>query len=159
MKCYWTEQYYCSLTKTTGTPYDGFIMGGFINDNEIDIDYLKGMLMNGRAATDDPPVEIINNRVILVRPLCAISETDIIEFIGDYSHDSDNCTYRQNEPRPFRLLVQFDLEKRIKKNQELENILYEFVLMGLNENGTLKFRPRNKRDKYYPGFKPYIEKI
>jgi hypothetical protein len=41
----------------------------------------------------------------------------------------------------------------------LEDFLYELVLRGLKEDGTLKYRPRNKRDLLYPGFKPFIKKV
>jgi len=42
---------------------------------------------------------------------------------------------------------------------ELEDGLYELVLKGLNEDGTLKCRPRNMRDLLYPGFKSFIRKV
>jgi len=114
-----------------------------------------------RAATDDPPVEIINERVKLVRPLWSLSEREIESFIKEigFQWTSSNCSYRETEPRPFRLLVQFDLRKRFEENPDLEDILFKFVLAGLNEDGTLKFRPRNKREEYWPGFKPYIRKL
>lgn len=159
MKCYWTEQYYYTFTKPEGIPYDGHRMREFIGNREIDFDYLESMVVEGRAATDDPPVEIIKENVRLVRPLEAVSEREIREFIGEYPHTSGNCTYRQREPRPFRLLVQFDLEERIGLNPGVEDLLYELVMKGLNEDGTLKFRPRNLRDKLYHGFKPFIKKI
>lgn len=158
MKCYWTELYYNTFTKPKGIPYDGFIMKKFIENNEIDLEYLTEMVKNGRATTDDPPVEIIDG-IKLVRPLENVSEKEIKQFIRDYPHESNNCSYREREPRPFRLLVQFDLEKRIEKNPELEDKLYELVLQGLNEDGTLKTRPRNMRDVLYPGFKTFIRKV
>lgn len=158
MKSYWTETYYNAFTKSTGIPYDGFRMKEFIESSKIDLDYLKGMVENGRAATDDPPVEIIFNTK-LVRPLEAISEKETKEYAGDYPHESDNCSYREKEPRPFRLLVQFDLGKRVMEDPGLETTLYELVLRGLNETGTLKYRPRNCRDTLYPGFKTFIRKV
>ncbi len=161
LKCYWTEQYYNSFTKTRGIPYDGHRMKEFIRESEIDLDYLEKMVKKGRAATDDPPVEIIIDSIKLIRPLAEIGEREIKEYIEQlgFPYRSDNCIYREREPRPFRLLVQFDLNERIKINPQLEDILYSFVLMGLNEDGTLKFRPRNKREIFWPGFKPYIKKI
>jgi tRNA(Ile)-lysidine synthase TilS/MesJ len=159
MKCYWTEQYYNALTKPKGMPYEGYRMMEFIRETPIDLDYLEDMVLEERASTDDPPVEEIYNGIRLVRPLCAISESDIKEFVGAFPHDSDNCSYRQREPRPFRLLVQFDLYDRLKADPELEEWLYEYVIMGLDERGMLKFRPRNKRNELYPGFKPYIRKL
>lgn len=161
LKCYWTEQYWLNFTKLKGIPYDGNLMKEFINSNDIDLVYLRQMVEKGRAATDDPPVEKMNGGIKLVRPLCEISEKEIKNFIESikFPYDSSNCSYRERNPRPFRLLVQFDLERRIKENPELEDILFEFVLMGLNEDGTLKFRPRNKRNEYWPGFKPYIKKL
>jgi tRNA(Ile)-lysidine synthase TilS/MesJ len=158
MKCYWTEKYYYAFTKTKGIPYDGFRMKDFIERNEIDLDYLEKMVEQGRATTDDPPVEIIGD-IKLVRPLEAVSEREIKSFIGNYPHESNNCSYREKEPRPFRLLVQFDLEKRTEEKPELEDVLYELVLRGLKEDGTLKYRPRNKRDLLYPGFKTFIRKV
>lgn len=159
MKCYWTEQYYLAFTKPKGIPYDGHKMREFIGSSEIDLGYLEKMVIEGRATTDDPPVETINESVKLVRPLESVSEREIREFIGEYPHTSDNCAYRQREPRPFRLLVQFDLEKRIGLNSGIEDLLYELVMRGLNEDGTLRFRPRNLRDELYHGFKPFIRKI
>lgn len=160
LKCYWTEIYYYTFTKPRGIPYDGFRMKELIESSEIDINYLEKMVKEGRAATDDPPVEIIDD-VKLVRPLEAVSESEIRDFVKkfNYPYESGNCSYREKEPRPFRLLVQFDLERRLKENPELEDLLYNFVLMGLNSDGTLKYRPRNLRDKLYPGFKPFQRKV
>lgn len=158
MKSYWTEKYYYTFTKTEGVPYDGIKMKEFIQESQIDLDYLHEMVENGRAATDDPPIEIIGD-MKLVRPLEAVSERETKAYANDYPHESDNCSYREKEPRPFRLLVQFDLAKRIERNPNLETILYKFVLRGLNDDGTLKFRPRNSRESLYPGFKSFIRKV
>jgi len=161
MKCYWTEQYWNLYTKQQSIPYNGSMMKKLIEECDIDLSYLENMVKQKRAATDDPPVEIINKKVKLVRPLCAISEREIESFIKEtgFPWTSNNCSYREKEPRPFRLLVQFDLRKRFEENPTLEDILYEFVLVGLHVDGTLKFRPRNKREEYWPCFKPYIKKL
>jgi tRNA(Ile)-lysidine synthase TilS/MesJ len=159
MKCYWTEQYYNKFTKNNNIPYNGFKMKKLIENNELDMNFLENMVNNKRATTDDPPVEIINKNVKLIRPLENVSEREIIDFVRAYPYDSNNCKYRQNEPRPFRLIVQFDLEKRIEKDSLIEDRLYKFVLDGLKKDGTLKHRPRNKREEWYSGFKPFIEKL
>lgn len=159
LKCYWAERYFQKITQKEGQAYEGNKMKKFIANNSIEIDYLTKMVEEERAATDDPPVEIINDKVKLIRPLSEVREMDILKFVQDYPYQSSNCTYRETEPRPFRLLVQWDLDKRLRENADLEKILYSLVVKGLNENGTLKFRPRNKRDGYYPGFKPFLKKI
>ncbi len=158
LKCYWTERYFQEFTQKENLAYEGNRMREFIAANPIDISYLTKMVKEERSATDDPPVEIINNQVRLIRPLAEVREYDILEFVGDYPHQSSNCSYRETEPRPFRLLVQWDLDRRLKEDPELESILYDLVMQGLNGDGTLKFRPRNKRGEYYPGFKPFLEK-
>ncbi|MDD5254364.1 MAG: hypothetical protein PHG05_04705 [Candidatus Nanoarchaeia archaeon] len=158
MKCYWTEIYYLNITKNTGKAYDGNLMKELINNEKIDLLHLEKMVDEERASTDDPPVEHIYNNIKLVRPLVDLNEKEIIGYIGDFPSQSSNCTYRETEPRPFRLLVQWDLDRRINENPALEGILFELALQGLNEDGTLKFRPRNKREELYPGFKPFIEK-
>ncbi len=161
MKCYWTEQYWREYTETYGIPYNGHLMEEFIRENEIDLDYLSDMVKRGRAATDDPPVERMDGKIKLVRPLCTLSEVEIESFMREigFPWTSSNCTYRETDPRPFRLLVQFDLRERFENDPDLEEVLFEFVLEGLNDDGTLKFRPRNKREEYWPGFKPYIKKL
>jgi len=158
LKCYWTEKYFQAFTQKEGLAYEGNRMRDFITNNYIDISYLTRMVEEERAATDDPPVEIINNQVRLIRPISEVRESDILEYVGDYPHQSSNCSYSETEPRPFRLLVQWDLDRRLREGADLEKVLYNLVIKGLNEDGTLKFRPRNKRDVYYPGFKPFLKK-
>lgn len=159
LKCYWTDFYYNQLTKTTGQPYDGKTMKEFIETHEIDLRYLKDLIDNGWAATDDPIREHPIEDFEIVRPLAKVKERDIkswIEQIGYPITSGDiSCRYRRREPRPFRLLVQWDLEKRLENNSELDDALLELVLKGMSEDGTLKFRPRNLREKLYPGFKPF----
>jgi len=159
MKCYWTERYYLELTKPQGVAYDGYKMADFIDANSIDLQYIEVMAKDGRATTDDPPVENIAEGIRLIRPLSGVKERDIANFAGNYPHTSTNCTWRERMPWPFRLLVQRDLYKRIAVNPEIEDFLSQLVLMNINIDGTLKNRPRNLREELYPGFKPFIKKF
>jgi tRNA(Ile)-lysidine synthase TilS/MesJ len=159
MKCYWTEKYYLTFTKPQGLAYDGYRMADFIATSNIDLQYAEEMAKNGRATTDDPPVENISEQVRLVRPLSEVKERDIALLAGNYPHSSTNCTWRERMPWPFRLLAQRDLYKRIATDPEIEDFLFKLVLMNLNDDGTLKHRPRNLREEFYPGFKPFIEKF
>lgn len=160
LKFYWTEVYYQTYTKPYGIPYDGIRMKRLIESSEIDFMLLEQLVKEGKATTDDPPVEKFGE-VRLVRPICEISERIIRRYIEakGYPYESGNCTWRETNPRPFRLIVQFDLYNRLEKDPTLEDKLFEYVLMGLNPDGTLKYRPRNKRDIYWPGFKPFIRKL
>ena len=120
LKCYWSERYFQEFTQKEGLAYGGNRMKDFIANNQIDIMYLTKLVDEGRATTDDPPVEIIDGQAKLIRPLCEVRECDIIDYVGDYPHQSSNCSYCETEPRPFRLLVQRDLERRLRNNLNLE---------------------------------------
>jgi len=162
MKCYWSDLYYNEITRLTGQPYGGKIMKEFIESQNIDLEYLGKLVSKGLAATDDPIREYPLENFEIVRPLAMVKESDIKKFIEQIDYpvaDSDaSCRYRRRESRPFRLIVQWDLEKRLENNEKLSNHLFDFVLKGFNKDGTLKFRPRNLRNKLYPGFKPFIHK-
>jgi len=159
MKCYWTEKYYLAFTKTQGIAYDGYKMADFIASSTIDLQYIEEMAKDGRATTDDPPVENISDDIRLIRPLAEIKERDIAAFAGNYPHTSTNCTWRERMPWPFRLLAQRDLYKRIMAEPEIEDFLFKLVMFNINNDGTLKHRPRNLREELYPGFKPFIKKF
>lgn len=159
MKCYWTEKYYLELTKPQGLAYDGYRMADFIATNPIDLRYVEEMAKDGRATTDDPPVENVAQKIRLIRPLSEVKERDIAAFAGNYPHTSTNCTWRERMPWPFRLLAQRDLYKRIAADPEIEDFLFQLVLININSDGTLKHRPRNLREELYPGFKPFIKKL
>jgi len=159
MKCYWTEKYYFTFTKPQGIAYDGYRMADFIASSAIDLQYIKEMAQAGRATTDDPPVENISEDVRLIRPLAKVKERDIAMFAGNYPYTSTNCSWRERMPWSFRLLVQRNLYKRITINPEIEDFLFRLVMLNINDDGTLKHRPRNQREEFYPGFKPFIKKI
>ncbi|MCX6760437.1 MAG: hypothetical protein NTW46_03805, partial [Candidatus Nealsonbacteria bacterium] len=59
MKCYWTEKYFFAFTKPQGIAYDGYKLADFIASSTIDLQYVEEMAKDGRATTDDPPVENI----------------------------------------------------------------------------------------------------
>ena len=147
MKFYWTEIYYQKYTKPYGISYNGFKMEELTRKTDkIDLNLIEKLVHSEKAATDDPPVEVFGE-IRLVRPIFEISEKIIekyIKMIG-FPYESGNCTWREIVPRPFRLIVQFDLYRRFEEDPELEDELFEYVLMGLNPDGTLKYRPRNKR--------------
>lgn len=159
MKCYWTEKYYLAFTKPQGIAYDGYKMADFIAASAIDLEYVEEMAKTGRATTDDPPVENFSEGVCLIRPLAEVKERDIAAFADNYPHTSTNCTWRERMPWPFRLLVQRDLYKRIAAEPGIEDFLFRLVMLNINDNGTLKYRPRNQREELYPGFKPFIKKF
>lgn len=159
MKCYWTEKYFLFFTKPQGIAYDGYRMADFIASSTINLQYIEDMAKSGRATTDDPPIENIGDGIRLIRPLAEIKERDIATFAGNYPHTSRNCTWRERMPWPFRLLVQRDLYKRIAANPEIEDFLFRLVLLNINDDGALEHRPRNQREKFYPGFKPFIKKF
>ncbi len=102
MKSYWSEIYWKKYTSTRGIPYDGRRMKELIETSKIDLDYLKEMVKKGRASTDDPPMEYINESVRLVRPLFSVAEKDIEALIRytKYPATSTNCSYREEEPDP-----------------------------------------------------------
>lgn len=158
MKCYWSEKYFLALTKPLGLSYDGFKMRNFIAASDIDMSYVREMAKEGRAVTDDPPVERVIEGMRLIRPLAGVRERDIVAFAGNYPHQSTNCSWRERQPSPFRLLVQRDLDKRIACHPEIEDELYHLVVLNVNRDGTAKCRPRNSRGVLYPGFKSFIEK-
>jgi len=159
MKCYWTEKYFFAFTKPQGLAYDGYKMADFITSSAIDLQYVEEMAKDGRATTDDPPVENISDGVRLIRPLAEVKERDIAAFAGNYPHTSTNCTWREKMPWPFRLLAQRDLYKRIAADPKIEDFLFKLVMFSINDDGTLKHRPRNQREELYPGFKPFIKKF
>ncbi len=86
MKCYWTEKYYIAFTKPQGIAYDGYKMADFIASSTIDLQFVEDMAKDGRATTDDPPVENISDGVRLIRPLAEVKERDIATFAGNYPH-------------------------------------------------------------------------
>ncbi len=159
MKCYWTEKYFFAFTELRGIAYDGYKMADFIASSTIDLQYVEEMAKEGRATTDDPPVENIGDGVRLVRPLAEVKERDIAAFAGNYPHTSTNCTWRERMPWPFRLLVQRDLYKRVVADPEIEDFLFRLVMLNIKDDGLLKQRPRNQREDLYPGFKPFIKKL
>ena len=157
VKCFWIEQYYEHFTKPSEIPYQRRRMTNFIAKSKLNLDYLEEMVSQKRATTDEPPVEI-KNGIKLVRPLAEITEPEIVEFIGTYPREKQNCTYDKGDTISFRTIVGTDLKKRIIKTPDIVNTLYTLVSKGLKTDGTLKFRPRNHRDHWYPGFKPFIVK-
>lgn len=159
MKCYWTEKYFLAFTKPQGIAYDGYKVADFIASSAIDLQFVEEMAKDGRATTDDPPVENIGDGIRLIRPLAEVKERDIAAFAGNYPHTSTNCTWREKMPWPFRLLAQRDLYKRIAADPEIEDFLFRLVMFNINDDGTLKHRPRNQREELYPGFKPFIKKF
>ena len=155
LKCYWTETFYTQYK----CPFDGYTMRNFINDEPIDLAYLTAMVRKGRAATDEPPVENLGDGIRQVRPLIFMSEHDIAPLAKKYPEVRlSGCSWK-NKSTLFRLLVQQDLEKRVGANPGLEEQLFQLALENINGDGTLKCRPRNQRDVWYPGFKPHIPKI
>jgi len=162
MKCYWTHKYYHNITKINSISYDGYLMKEYISKNKLDINLLSKLVKEGLAATDDPIREFPLDNLEIIRPLARVDEETLQKYVDDISYDvingDNSCRYRRKEPRPFRLLVQWDLEKRLKDNPALKNTLYDYVIKGLDKRGMLKFRPRNLREVLYPGFKKFIKK-
>jgi len=142
--------------------YDGHLMKEYISNNSIDISLLSKLVEEGLVATDDPIREFPLDNLEIIRPLARVDEETLQKYVDDISYDvingDNSCRYRRKEPRPFRLLVQWDLEKRLKDNPALKNTLYDYVIKGLDKRGMLKFRPRNLREVLYPGFKKFIKK-
>ncbi len=159
VRFYWIEKYFFAFTKTRGLPYNTELAKHMIQEEELDLEYLYMMVNMKRAATDDPPVEVLENGTRIVRPMIGVSEKDIISFIEEigYPHISTNCKFRQNSSAvPLRLIVQYDLVKRMENDSNLEEKLYELSELSINKDGTLKFRPRNNVSDNYPGFDPTI---
>ncbi len=159
IRFYWIEKYFFAFTKLKGLQYNTKQMKDFIQNEEIDLEYLFMMVNDRRASTDDPPVEILSDGTRIVRPLVEVNEKDIFSFIKEigYPHVSTNCKFRQNQDAtPLRLIVQWDLVRRIEDDPNLEKKLFELAKESIRENGTLKFRPRNNIHKNYPGFDPKI---
>jgi hypothetical protein len=163
LKCYWTDLYYRRITLVDGTPYDGQRMAVFMGQQKkIDLTHLRNLVDMGLAATDEPFVEYPLSNTKIIRPLGEISERDIIEFTKPLLNDTHriDCTFKKNAMLgSFRNLVHRDYHNRLHVDLGLEEDLFKLVLLGINGDGTLRFRPRNQREKNYPGFKPFIQKI
>lgn len=160
IRFYWIEKYFFAFTKPNGLSYDAKRMKDFIRGEEIDLEYLSMMVDTQRAATDDPPVEILSDGTKIVRPLVEVSEKDIVSFIEEvkYPHVSTNCKFRQDpNATPLRLIVQWDIMKRIKDDLSLEKKLFDLAKKSIKEDGTLKFRPRNHIHENYPCFNSKVK--
>lgn len=166
LKCYWADKYYNIVTKIEGLPYDGARMIDLMKKcQEIDLEYLRLMVKKELAATDEPFVE--DNTLpdmLVVRPLGAISERDIVSYMNFFSLKpaKEGCVFKNNwsdTTKAFRLIVHEDYLRRVHLQPQLEEKLFELVLSGLSSRGTWLFRPRNSRHKNYPGFKTYIKKL
>lgn len=167
MKCYWINLYYETITKVKGIPYKENLMLNIMKMNKkIDIKHLKALVERKIAGTDEPFVE--KNKftcdIKIYRPLGSIPERDIIEYVnrlglkiaGHFCSFMQNWTEKKNG---FRQMVHNDIIQRINDNPELEEKIYELILMGLTKEGTLRFRPRNNREKDYPGFGRSVKKF
>lgn len=163
MKCYWTDLYYRSVTLPQGRAYQDQVMRDLMaRHDSIELARLADLVQEGRAATDEPPVEyLFTNEVRIVRPLIKLDEADIIDFIADtgYTVESSGCTFKDRLPfGTFRNLVNHDLHRRTLENPDLKTKLCELLEEGLTAEGTLRYRPRNTRERDYPGFKPFVRK-
>jgi tRNA(Ile)-lysidine synthase TilS/MesJ len=163
LKCYWTDLYYRQITMVEGTPYNSQRMATFMQQQEkIDLAYLRNLVDLELAATDEPFVEYPLPNIKIIRPLGEVAERDIIEFAKPFLKDVHrvDCTFKQNAKLgSFRDLVHNDYHSKLDVDQNLEESLFQLALLGINEDGTLRFRPRNQRGENYPGFKPFIRKI
>jgi len=167
LKCYWIDIYYKKFTKPHGIPYDGARMLGFMEERkEIDLAYLRDLVDNKLAATDEPFVEdeTLPNGIKIYRPLGEVSVRDIVAYLETVGLRAarEACVFKNNwtaTTRSFRLIVREDYHKRLSQKPELENELFKLALLELSDKGTWLFRPRNTRDRNYPGFKPFIKKL
>lgn len=167
LKCYWIDLYFSQLTKPRGIPYDGAQMKSLMAaQKEINEVVLKDLVDQELAATDEPFVEkgALPDGIRILRPLGEVPEEDIVAYLRSrrLGPTGDQCSFKKSwtkTTKAFRLIVHDDRELRAQRDPGLDSRLFEFALMGLTEEGTWRFRPRNTRDKNYPGFKPFIRKL
>lgn len=156
LKDYWANLYYSQI----GT-YDVERFTGFISIREIDLAYLRGLLLNHEAST--MAIRLNENKGSnIIRPLAFVPESRIINFTksGGIKTHGSGCAHdifydSQSAVPTKREIIHADYHRRLQDNPQLSLILSEIAFQSLAPDGGLAFvNPRSQRQKSMPNFCP-----
>lgn len=111
---------------------------------------LKALVLEGKASTDEPPVQAITYRsgALIVRPLLGIWEHEVESQgfeLGQLEASGCGHTLSQTTQTP-REIVQFETVRPLEANASVRDEFLSLMRVGLSGSGRLQADARRNRD-------------